>query len=100
MPTPTYFAEIDRSGVVLRVIVATPKEIARARGTWVQTWIDGGARRNYAAPGYTFDAQTGAFVAPKPTLDHDFDAATATWKPNAAEQSRIGDMIARERAVR
>lgn len=97
--TTTYFAEIDPSGVVLRVVVASPEEIAGTPGTWVQTWPDGGARKNYAAPGYTFDAQIGAFIAPKPSSDYDFDAATATWKPSAAEQSRIDDMIANGGAV-
>lgn len=76
---PTYFAEIDPSGVVLRVIVASPEEIAGEPGTWVQTWIDGGARKNYAAPGYTFDAQRGAFIAPRAHPDATFDETTCRW---------------------
>lgn len=77
--TTTYFAEIDPSGVVLRVIVASPEEIAGAPGTWVQTWTDGGARKNYAGPGYTFDAQREAFIAPKPHPDATFSEATCRW---------------------
>jgi len=79
MPTPTYFAEIDANGVVLRVIVATPEEIAGEPGMWLQTWRDGGARKNYAGPGYAFDAERGAFIAPKPSEDATLDEATCRW---------------------
>lgn len=77
----SHFAELDENNTVLRVVVADSLEWCEERlgGRWVQTSYntaggahkDGGAplRKNYAAPGYTYDEARDAFVSPKPTDD-------------------------------
>ncbi len=70
---PTYFAELDQDGVVLRVIVADQAFIdTGAVGdpkNWIQTWPDGSKRANYAGKGYKHDESADAFIPPKPTGD-------------------------------
>lgn len=94
MASATYFAEL-KNGVVLRVIVADAAFVAKLPGTWVETRMDGSVGKNYAGPGYTFDAQRAAFIAPRPSANYDLDESSATWKPNAAEQARIDALKAK-----
>ena len=81
---PTYFAEISKSGIVVRVIVADRAFIdSGAVGNpknWVQTSMDGSIRKNPAGKGYKYDKVRDAFVAPRPTEDAIFDEAKAEWK--------------------
>ena len=80
---PTYFAEIDASGLVLRVIVADQAFIdSGAVGdpkNWVQTYIDGSQKKNYASPDWTYDKNSDAFIAPKPAEDYELDPNTSKW---------------------
>jgi hypothetical protein len=75
-----YFAEIDQDGIVLRVIVAEPEFIAKQPGTWVETFLDGGSKKNYAGPGYKYEAGIDAFVEKKPYDSWVLDPTTAKWK--------------------
>jgi hypothetical protein len=92
-PSATYFAEVDRDGVVLRVLVADAKFIAKLPGTWIETRMDGATGKNYAGPGYVFDEARAAFIAPRPSSKWDLDEATATWKPNSDEQKRLDALM-------
>lgn len=77
-----HFAEIDETGLVLRVLVTDndfPNEgydwlVENLGGTWVQTSYNGNIRKNFAGIGYTYDAERDAFIPPKPF---------ASWTLNA-----------------
>lgn len=94
-----YFAEVDENGIVLQVISISnndapdpaPTEseplgqafISDAlglSGTWVQTSYSGRIRKQYAGPGFRYDADADVFIAPQPfpswTLDTNHD-----WQP-------------------
>lgn len=98
-----YFAEIDSdTNKVLRVLVvgddvfdgnAFLSEELKLGGTWIQTCKDtrsgineaGGTplRKNYACPGYAYDAKLDAFIPPKPTFHPSwiFNEDTCNWSP-------------------
>lgn len=93
-------AEIGDDGVVIRVIVipddvvdeqAFCAETLALGGTWKRTHKGtrgaSNPRKNYAGPGYSFDAARDAFVPPRPTdidgkpyLSWIVDDDTALWK--------------------
>lgn len=92
-----YYSELDKNDIVLRVIVIsdeletgeTPAEQEASGikfceklyggGIWVATFADG-RRKNYAGPGYKFDRELNAFVAPRPSPDAVLDRETAQWQ--------------------
>lgn len=78
-----HFAELDAGNTVLRVIVVSNDDTmddgveSEAKGiafcqslfpgtTWVQTSYNARIRKNYAGPGYKYDAERDAFIPPKP----------------------------------
>jgi len=72
-----YFAEINSSNIVLRVCVfadstsdadAAKQQVPlSAEGVeWIETFLDGGSRKNHAGRGYTYDPTLDAFIAPNP----------------------------------
>jgi hypothetical protein len=95
-----HFARIDAIGTVRQVISVSNQEapdpapsnsepLGRAfiaslglPGEWRQTSYNGNFRKQYAGPGYTYDADADVFIAPQPypswTLDaqHDWQAPT------------------------
>lgn len=101
-----HFAEIDESGLVLRVLVVRnereefgPTFLANQLGlggTWVQTSYnsrggkrytpsgeyvnDSHMRYNYAAPGYVYDSVRDAFIPPKPHPDAVLNEQTCLWE--------------------
>lgn len=83
----SHFAEIDKDGVVLRVIVAEQDFINSGRVgdsfLWVQTSYNHNFRKQYAVVGGTYDKVNDVFISPKPypswTLDDSFD-----WQPPTA----------------
>ena len=79
----SHFAEIDKDGVVQRVIVAEQDFInSGAVGdsfNWVQTSYNSNFRKNYAGVGYTYDAVKDAFIAPKPHPSWLLDDDTCKW---------------------
>lgn len=81
---PSYFAEIDKGGVVIRVIVISQEELNTGRWgdpkNWVETTTDGSKRKNYASKGYIYDKTRDSFIGKKPTDDAIFDEATAQWE--------------------
>lgn len=83
-PAATYFAEIDKNGVVLRVIVATQAVIDSGivgdPANWVQTYIDGSQKKNYAGKGYKYDKIQDYFIPVDPQISGEtFDPINAKW---------------------
>ena len=86
-----HFAEIDKDGVVLRVIVANDQEWCETNlgGTWVQTSYNtaggqhklGGTplHKNYAGIGYTFDGV--GFAPPQLFPSWTLNQETYLWEP-------------------
>jgi hypothetical protein len=77
----SHFAELDKNNKVIRVLVGDNNDpngdegyqwlIDNLGGTWVKTSYNGNIRYNYAAIGYTYDADADAFIAPMPQCGHD-----------------------------
>lgn len=92
-----HFAEIDRNGTVLRVIVADSQEWCEQNlgGVWKQTSYNtlGGVhkqggqplRKNYAGVGYKYDEARDAFIPPKSSADAVLNADTCLWE----EESKV-----------
>ena len=94
-----YFAEIDNTNTVTRVLAVPDAQQERGQdflaidlalgGTWVQTsyntlggvHANGGTplRKNYAGIGYTYNAGLDAFVPPKPFNSWVLNNDTARW---------------------
>ena len=79
----SHFAEIDKDGVVQRVIVAEQDFInSGAVGDsfrWVQTSYNANFRKNYAGSGFTYDKVRDAFIAPQPYPSWLLDESTCKW---------------------
>ena len=82
----SHWAEIDETGLVLRVLVGDNNEPDEGQafmeslgGTWVKTSYNGKIRKNYAGIGYTYDANRDAFIPPKPDNATGFDENTCQW---------------------
>ena len=79
----SHFAEIDKDGIVQRVIVAEQDFInSGAVGdsfNWVQTSYNHTFRKNYAGVGFTYDRTRDAFIAPQPFLSWLLDDDTCKW---------------------
>ena len=97
----SHFAEINKDGIVQRVIVAEQDFINSGKvgdpNNWVQTSYntkggvhyapnsndpDGGIalRKNYAGKGYTYDETRDAFIPPKAFPSWLLDEDTCKWK--------------------
>ena len=94
-----YFAEIDNTNTVTRVLAVPDAQQERGQdflaidlalgGTWVQTsyntlggvHANGGTplRKNYAGIGYTYDADRDAFIPPKPYESWLLNDDTCLW---------------------
>lgn len=99
-----YFAQIDEDGTVLQVISisnadapdpapANSEPLGQAfiaslgiEGNFKQTSYHGSFRKQYAGPGYRYDASADVFIAPQPypswTLDANHD-----WQPPVSRPS-------------
>ena len=70
-----HFAEIDKDGIVLRVLVVDNSQEDRGQeflaedlglgGTWVQTSYNANIRGKYAAVGDKYDKKKDEFISPK-----------------------------------
>ena len=68
----SHWAEIDETGLVLRVLVGNNNEPDEGKsfmeslgGTWIKTSYNATIRKNYAGIGYTYDETLDAFITPK-----------------------------------
>ena len=79
----SHFAEIDKDGKVLRVIVAEQAFINSGlvgdAFNWIQTSYNRNFRKNYAGGGYTYDKTRDAFIAPQPYPSWALDEGTCLW---------------------
>lgn len=80
------------NGVVTNVIVAEasffdtfvdPDPTAQ----WIQTFMDGSQRKNYAGIGFTYDAGLDAFIPPKPFPSWVLDSNKGNWVAPVAKPS-------------
>lgn len=86
-----HFAEINKKGLVLRVVVTDNNDpngdegykwlVENLGGTWVKTSYNGKIRKNYAGIGFTYDAGLDAFIAPKPFASWVLNKETCNWEP-------------------
>lgn len=94
-----HFAKINSDNIVEQVIVVNIEnesegisfiaDTLQLSGTWVKTSYNtqagihsqGGTplRKNYAAPGFTYDATRDAFIAPKPYPSWSLNEDSCTW---------------------
>lgn len=87
-----HFAEINETGLVLRVLVTDndfPNEgydwlVENLGGTWVQTSYNANIRKNFAGVGFTYDSERDAFIPPKPFESWILDEETCLWDPPVA----------------
>ena len=103
-----YFAQLDETGTVVQVIAVSNDDApdpAPAHseplgqtfiadtlgllGTFLQTSYNGNFRKQYAGPGFAYDADADVFIAPQPfpswTLDAQHD-----WQPPTPRPSEGG----------
>lgn len=72
----TYWAELDESDTVLRILVIDVKNPSKwladnVGGKWVQSFEDGSLRFNAASVGGRYDSIDDAFIAPIPNCEHE-----------------------------
>ena len=82
----SHWAEIDKTGLVIRVLVGNNNEPDEGQafmeslgGTWIKTSYNGNICKNFAGIGYTYDADRDAFIPPKPDNATGFDENTCRW---------------------
>jgi len=76
-----YFAKLNGSNIVEQVHVVHDNNASTEQAgidflhalyknndTWKQTYKDRSQRKNFAGPGYTYDAERNAFLLPKPNF--------------------------------
>jgi hypothetical protein len=83
----SHWAEIDETGLVLRVLVGDNNEPDEGQafmeslgGTWVKTSYTGSIRKNFAGVGYTYMGAIDAFVAPKCHDEATLNLETCRWE--------------------
>jgi len=79
-----YFAKVH-NGVVEQVLVAEPEFfetfIDSSPGTWLETFIDGSFRKNYASRGFFYDAVADVFYEPQPYPSWTLSKPAYIWEP-------------------
>lgn len=84
-----HFAEVDKNGTVIRVVVtenSLPNEgldwlVENLGGTWIQTSYNSKIRKNFAGAGFTYDAKLDAFIPPKPFASWALNEELCQWEP-------------------
>lgn len=95
-----HFAEIDESGVVLRILVVPNDEEHRGQqylsddllldGTWRQCSYSATIRKNYPGVGFSYDSLRDAFIPPQPFASWKIDEETCRWTAPVAMPSDGG----------
>ena len=86
----SHFAEINKDGIVQRVIVAEQNFINSGlvgdSFNWVQTSYNNNFRKQFAGKGFTYDKAKDKFIAPQPfpswSLDSNDDWQAPTAMPD------------------
>ena len=93
-----HFAQIDKDGIVVNVIVVNNSELLDGNGLeseekgrefcgklfggeWVQTSYNNNFRKRYAGIGYKYNKILDSFIRPKPFNSWIFDENTSDWNP-------------------
>lgn len=86
----SHWAEIDDTGLVLRVVVGDNNDpngdegyqwlIDNLGGTWVKTSYNAKIRKNFAGIGFTYMGAIDAFVPPKCHDGATLDLETCLWE--------------------
>ena len=93
-----HFAQLDNNNTVIQVIVVNDNDCKDSEGNeseavgaefcqklfggrWLQTSYNNNIRKNYAGPGFTYNAELDIFVPPKPFPSWTFDNNTKDWIP-------------------
>lgn len=78
-----YFAKIENN-LVTQVIVADQEFIDSGAvgdpANWVETFVGGGVRKNYAGKGMTYDKVLDIFYDPQPFLSWSLNEETGKWE--------------------
>ena len=89
----SYYAQIDKNGVVQQVIVAQPWFINEGHAgdpkNWIQTSASGTIRKNFASKGYMYDKNRDAFINSKASSTMIFNEEKAQWEYPAAQPRAI-----------
>jgi hypothetical protein len=85
-----HFAEVNDRLEVVRVLVVPDAQEHRGQeflandlnlgGRWIQTSYNGNIRKNYAGIGMYYDENRDAFIAPRPTPEHELNEETCRWE--------------------
>ena len=82
----TYWAELDSNNTVVRVLVGKDDSVKSGKwmvdtfgGYWLETFLNGENRGNYAGIGYTYLEAEDIFMPPKPYESWLLDVETASW---------------------
>ena len=101
-----HFAKLDENNKVLAVHVVNNDVITingveseqagidfltelHGHTLWKQTSYNGTIRANYASPGYTYDPDFNAFIAPKPYPSWKLNYTTYQWEAPVAKPDTI-----------
>ncbi len=92
----SYFAELNENNVVLRVIVSDQTFIDTGivgdPKKWVETFLDGSQRKNYASIGYKYHQDIDAFSVPQPFPSWTFETDTATYSPPTDQPQDVASL--------
>ena len=89
-----YFAAV-KDGVVQTVSIGERPDTLSKSFTWVETFLDGGSRKNTAVTGGNYDSDNDVFYAEKP-----FDSWTlnkSTWEWEAPSTKPEGNYVWNEK---
>jgi hypothetical protein len=105
----SHWAELNEDNLVIRVVVGDNDDpngdegyqwiLDNLGGTWVKTSYNGNIRKNYAASGFTYDAQLDAFVPPKTFPSWILNEETCQWEAPVARPEGEGIYIWNEDTV-
>lgn len=83
----SYFAKVE-NGIVTKVIVAESSFfntfVDDSAGSWIETFVTGHIRKNYAGVGYSYDQEKDAFIPPKPYASWTLVEDTCQWQAPVA----------------
>lgn len=68
------------------------RDILKLDGEWKQTSFNASFRYNYAGPGYTYDSEADAFIAPQPYESWVLSEETYTWEPPIPQPESTDDI--------
>ena len=85
-----YFAEVE-NGIVQRVSIGESPDTLSASFTWVETFLDGGSRRNMAVAGGNYNSENDVFYAEQPY--DSWTLNTSTWEWEAPSTKPEGNYV-------